>query len=93
MLQTLQRFYHVFGPIRFCIVFGALLYITGYGAFLYYAAVRRSLQLRRLGVVKGPQACVNEDFSNRLSRREPLMLMYVAAFVIFIVVGIVIGPT
>jgi hypothetical protein len=48
--------------------------------------------LARRGVLRGPQACVNEEFWDRLSRREPSVLIYVAAFVIFFVVaGFTIG--
>lgn len=76
--------YDLIGPIRFWVIVVSLFYLIIYGANLYFAATRRAREFRARGMRMNAQVCVDKEFSSRLSRGEPLILLYVAAFVIFL---------
>ena len=77
-------FYYLIGPMRFWVMVACVIYSTIYSTNIYITGMRRAHELHALGLPRSVQASANEEFSYRLSRREPFMLIYVAAFVIFL---------
>jgi hypothetical protein len=81
---VLSALYHFIGPIRFWLMVVSAIYGSIYARHMYKTGMRRAHEFHALGLPRSVQGCVNEEFSYRLSQREPLMLIYVATFFIFL---------
>ena len=81
-------FYQFLGPVRFWLIIIITLYSGIYGAKMYIAGMRRAHEFHALGIPMSVQRCVNNEFSERLSRRDPFLLLYIISIFAFFVVSI-----